>query len=71
VPPPNAAATRSVICAARVPHSTTVKGLSRLQKALWQNVAELRLAEARRHRYMRLSLIVLSAGVLLALTAAG
>ncbi|MBA3885162.1 MAG: winged helix-turn-helix domain-containing protein [Acidobacteria bacterium] len=42
----------------------------RLQKALWQNVAELRLAEARRRRYTRLSLIVLSAGVLLALLVA-
>jgi DNA-binding winged helix-turn-helix (wHTH) protein len=39
----------------------------RLQKALWQNVAELRLAEARRQRYLRLALLV--AAVVLAATA--
>jgi DNA-binding winged helix-turn-helix (wHTH) protein len=39
----------------------------RLQKALWQNVAELRLAEARRQRYVRLALLV--AAVILSLAA--
>lgn len=41
----------------------------RLQKALWQNVAELRLAEARRDRYTKVALVVVSVGVLLALLA--
>jgi hypothetical protein len=30
----------------------------RLQKALWTNIAELRVAEARRHRRMRMALIL-------------
>ena len=42
----------------------------RLDKALWQNVAELRLAEARRRRYTIVALAVLAALVLVALVLA-
>lgn len=42
----------------------------RLEKALWQNVAELRLAEARRRRYTIVTLVVLAALVLVALVLA-
>jgi DNA-binding winged helix-turn-helix (wHTH) protein len=41
----------------------------RLQKALWQNVAELRLAEARRRRNTRIAFVALSLLVLAALVA--
>jgi DNA-binding winged helix-turn-helix (wHTH) protein len=40
--------------AASVSGSTTM----RLQKILWTNIAELRLAEARRHRYTTVGLVV-------------
>ena len=42
----------------------------RLDKALWQNVAELRLAEARRRRYTVITLAILAALVLVALVLA-
>lgn len=42
----------------------------RLEKALWQNVAELRLAEARRRRYTLVTLAILAALVLIALVLA-
>jgi DNA-binding winged helix-turn-helix (wHTH) protein len=35
----------------------------RLQKALWQNVAELKLAEARRQRYTKLAIIIGAMGL--------
>jgi DNA-binding winged helix-turn-helix (wHTH) protein len=39
----------------------------RLQKALWENIAELRLAEARRRQYLKIGLSALAAVILLAL----
>jgi DNA-binding winged helix-turn-helix (wHTH) protein len=41
----------------------------RLQKALWQNVAELRLAEARRQRYTKLAVALAVLGVAIAAAA--
>jgi DNA-binding winged helix-turn-helix (wHTH) protein len=41
----------------------------RLQKALWQNVAELRLAEARRQRYTKIAVALVVAAVAITLAA--
>jgi len=43
-----------VVAPGPAPHGTTV----RLQKALWANIAELRVAEARRRRYTIIAIVV-------------